>query len=163
MEDVNLPRGEWQSGGLDLYVAFGAPSTPLAVDARLLTVAAGTSEPRAEETGEAVATEPAVRRSPASQPLLGKSQMAGVVVHLREPQLRRGYTSNDVVVLRVRTLLPPPSPDATGARDVVVRLGASGGVPLTLRPRASAVARAAPMDHARRGDPVRPRRDPSCP
>ena len=58
--------------------------------------------------------------------------MAGVVVHVRDAQLRRAFALSDVVALRVRSLLSAPAADATGARDVVVRLGAATGQPLTL-------------------------------
>ena len=132
LEDVHLPRGDWESGGLDLYVAFGAPGVPIAIDARLLPVAPGSLDPRGEEGGDAVALEHAVRRTPGSQPLLGKPQMAGVVAHVREAQLRRAYATSDRAVLRVRSLIAAPAVDETGARDVVVRLGIPGGLPLTL-------------------------------
>jgi hypothetical protein len=132
LEEIHLPRGEWESGGLDLYVAFGAPGPPLALDSRLLPVPAGSHEPRPDDVGDEASVEAAVRRSPGAQPLIGKPQMAGVVVHVKEGQLRRAYETSDVAVLRVRSLLSAPAADAAGARDVVVRLGASGGVPLTL-------------------------------
>jgi len=132
VEDVNLPRGDWVSGPLDLYIAFGAPGTPLAVDAHLLPASGASSEPRADENGEALAIETAARRTPGTQALLGKSQMAGIVVHVKESQLRREYALGGVAVLRVRSLLPAPGVDADGAHDVIVRLGVSGGVPLTL-------------------------------
>src|SRR5581483_5735357 len=60
VEEVNLPRGEWQSGSIDLYVAFGAPGTPGAVDAHLAAVPNGSLEARPDDPGEAVAVEPAV-------------------------------------------------------------------------------------------------------
>jgi hypothetical protein len=132
VEDVNLPRGDWESGPLDLYVAFGAPGTPLAVDARLLPGPGANSESHPDEGGEALAVETAIRHTPGSQLLLGKAQMAGIVVHVKESQLRREYAVGGVAVLRIRSLLPAPGVDADGAHEVVVRLGVSGGVPLTL-------------------------------
>lgn len=132
VEEVSLPRGEWRSGGLDLYVAFGAPGTPIAVDARLAAVPVGATEPRADDAGEPATVEPAPRHTPSSQLLLGRATMAGVVVHVRDSQLRQAYALSDLVVLRVRSLLAPPAADASGARDVVLRLGAVGGQPLTL-------------------------------
>ena len=133
LEDIDLPRGDWQVGGLDLYVAFGAPGTPIALDARLMTVPEGSRESRLDDAGEEASVQSAVQRSPGAQPLLGKPQMAGVVVHVKEAQLRRAYETSDLAVLRLRSLLPAPAVDATGARDVVVRLGIWGNVPLTLR------------------------------
>jgi|HubBroStandDraft_2_1064218.scaffolds.fasta_scaffold06378_4 hypothetical protein len=132
VEDVNLPRGDWESGPLDLYVAFGAPGTPLAVDARLLPGPGASAESHPDEGGEALAVETAVRHTSGSQMLLGKAQMAGIVVHVKEAQLRREYAVGGVAVLRIRSLLPAPGVDADGAHEVIVRLGVSGGVPLTL-------------------------------
>jgi hypothetical protein len=132
VEDVQLPRGEWQSGGLDLYVAFGSPGTPIAIDARIMVPSSGGLDGHPEETGDPVALEHAARRTAGAQPLLGKPQMAGVVAHVKEAQLHRAYSVGDSAVLRVRTLLMAPAADATGARDVVVRLGAPSGQPLTL-------------------------------
>jgi hypothetical protein len=132
IEEVTLPRGDWHAGGIDLYAAFGAPGTPIAVDARLVAVAAGQSEARPEDAGDAVAVEPAVRHTPASQLLLGRPTMAGVVVHLHDADLRRVFADDDTAALRIRSLLPPPAADASGARDVVVRLGVDNALPLAL-------------------------------
>jgi hypothetical protein len=132
LEEVNLPRGDWQAGGLDLYVAFGAPGTPSAVDARLVPVPIGATEARPDEAGEPVAVEPVIRHTPASQPLLGRPSMAGVVLHVKDAQLRHAYALSDIVALRVRSLLTPPAAEAGGLRDVVVRLGIAGGAPLTV-------------------------------
>jgi hypothetical protein len=137
IEDVNLPRGDWQSGGLDLYVAFGAPGTPIAMDARLIApVRAETGHAEAESNGdeaeERIATETSAERGPGIQPLLGSPQMAGLVLHIQEMQLRHAYAMTDRVVVRIRSLLHAPRADATGARDVVVRLGVATGLAMTL-------------------------------
>jgi len=132
LEEVNLPRGDWQSGGLDLFVAFGAPGTPVAVDARLAPVPVGALESRPEDPGDAVSVEPVIRHTQASQALLGRPTMAGVVVHVKDAQLRHAYALSDTVALRIRSLLSPPAADATGARDVVVRLGFAAGQPIAL-------------------------------
>jgi hypothetical protein len=132
LEEVNLPRGDWQSGGLDLFVAFGAPGTPVAVDAKLAPVPVGAAESRPDDPGEPVPVEPVLRHTPASQPLLGRPTMAGVVVHVKDAQLRHAYALSDTVALRVRSLLSSPAADATGARDVVVRLGFAAGQPIAL-------------------------------
>jgi hypothetical protein len=132
VEEVSLPRGDWQGGGLDLHVAFGAPGTPVAVDARLVPVPIGAAEARADDPGDPVTVEPALHRLASTQQLLGKGSMAGVTLRVRDTQLRRAFALSDAVILRVRTLLAPPAADATGAREVVVRLGAVAGQPLTL-------------------------------
>jgi hypothetical protein len=132
LEDVTLPRGDWQAGSLDLHVAFGAPGTPVAVDAHVLPVPIGATEPRADDPGEPVAVEATARHVASAQLLLGKGSMAGVTLHVQGTQLRRAFSLSDTVVLRIRSLLGAPAADATGGRDVVVRLGASQGQPLTL-------------------------------
>jgi hypothetical protein len=132
LEEITLPRGDWSGGGLDLYAAFGAPGTPIAVDARLVPVPAGQSESRLEDAGEAVTVEPAVRHLPSSNLLLGRPSMAGFVVRVKDAALRTAFANGDVAALRIRSLLSPPAADAKGARDVVVRLGIDGGLPLTL-------------------------------
>jgi hypothetical protein len=132
VEDVLFPRGDWESGGLELYVAFGSPGTPVAIDARLIAPSPGGLDAHPEEAGDPVVLEGSPRRTPGAQPLLGKPQMAGVIAHVKESQLRRAYSGGDLAILRIRSLLVAPAADGSGARDVVVRLGASGGVPLTL-------------------------------
>jgi hypothetical protein len=132
IEEVNLPRGDWRFGGLDSFVAFGLPGPPIAVDAHLVAAPPDSSEARAEDPGEVLNVEPAVRRAPGVQLLLGRPQMAGVIVHIRDSDLRRAYTTSDLAVLRLRSLLPPPAADSHGVRDVVVRLGSAGDLPLTL-------------------------------
>ncbi|HEY4013497.1 MAG TPA: hypothetical protein VGM06_09180 [Polyangiaceae bacterium] len=131
-ESVHLPRGDWVSGGLDLYVAFGSPGTPKAIDARLFTLAHDANEPKSDDAGQPVPFESAVQRLANARLLLGRPLMAGVVLHVKEADLRHAYAVGDVAELRIRSLLAPPSVDAQGARDVVVRLGISGDVPLTL-------------------------------
>jgi hypothetical protein len=144
IEDIQLPAGEWRPGGAEFYVAFGAPGTPLAVDARLVPGPESSGDARPEDAGEALTVETAVRRGPRAVPLLGKAQMAGVVVRATDGQLRRAYGSGaDLAILRVRSLLAAITPDPDGARGVVVRLGAPGGLPLTLS-RVQLVALEAP-------------------
>jgi hypothetical protein len=131
-EEINLPRGDWQSGGVDLYVAFGAPGVPAALDARLVAAPPGESESRWEDAGEPISVEPAVHHTAGSQLLLGRPQMAGVVVRLKDAELRRAYAASDLAGLRLRSLLAAPAPDANGQREIVVRLGIAGGIPLTV-------------------------------
>lgn len=132
VEDVTLPRGDWTSGALDLYAAFGSPGTPVAVDARLFALPEGQTDPRADDAGEPVSVEPAIRHTPSSQLLLGRPTMAGVVLRVGSDLLRRVYGGAGAALLRIRSLLDPPSRDEAGAQSVVVRLGIAGGLPLTL-------------------------------
>jgi hypothetical protein len=131
-EDVSIPRGQWQSGALDLFVAFGAPGTPVAIDARLAPAQRSSDGTIVEGAGQAEAVELAPRAPPTVNLLLGTRRMAGVIVHLREGDLHRAFQGGDLAILRVRTLLSAPSSDPSGARDVVVRLGAPQGAPITI-------------------------------
>jgi hypothetical protein len=130
--ELLFPRGEWQKGGLDLYIAFGSPGTPIAVDASWVGVAPDADEPSPDATGDALSVDPAVHRPASSQLLLGPPQMAGVVVHVKEADLRRAYATSDLAALRVRSLLAPPAAAVDGERQVVARLGVANGLPLTL-------------------------------
>ena len=125
-EDIRLPRGDWASGGLDLFVAFGAPGTPLALDARLAAEATAAPAASAGEASEAVAVEASVHLDASARPLLGSPHMAGVVVRLKEAQLQRVYAQGDVATLHLRSLLQPPPAGSDGSRDVVVRIGTAG-------------------------------------
>jgi hypothetical protein len=132
VHEIDLPRGTWQSGDLDLYVAFGAPGAPQAFDAHLLAVPDAALEPLENDAGEPLAIERAPRCPPSAQPLLGPPQMAGAVLHVKEAALRRAVAPGNMAALRLRTLLSLPAEDALTGHEVVVRLGAAAGTPLTL-------------------------------
>jgi hypothetical protein len=132
IEDVDLPRSGWRFGDLDLFVAFGAPGAPLALDARLLAVADGALEPGETEAGERVPFEQVTHRPATARELLGRSQMAGVVIHVPDASFRRAVARGGMAVLRLRSLLALPDEDARTGREVVLRLGAWQGTPLTL-------------------------------
>jgi hypothetical protein len=132
VEEVNLPRGDWHGEPFDLYVAFGAPGAPRAVDAHLVSVADGALEPDEADAGVALATDRAARRPATAHPLLGRETMAGIVVHVDAKSLTKALTAGNMAALRIRTALDLPEEDPAGARGVLVRLGASRGTPLTL-------------------------------
>lgn len=132
IEDVTLARGDWDKGDLDVYVAFPAPGAPRAVDAHLVAVRPGETEPRLDDGGEVIPTERSPHRPPNVQALLGRPTMAGVILHLREGAIRRALAQSDVAGLRLRTLLDLPAEDDRKARELVVRLGIHGSTPLTL-------------------------------
>jgi hypothetical protein len=129
--DLNLPQGQWQSGDLDLFVAFGAPGAPRAIDARLFGIAPP-QEPSSDEAGEPIVMEAASRRPLHAFALLGQSRMTGVVIHLREAAFRRGTAGGRTARLRIRELYDLPAAGAQVGREVVVRLGSEGGAPLVL-------------------------------
>lgn len=126
-EDIRLARGDWRSGDLDLYVAFGAPGVPRAFDAKLIPLADQEFEASESAGGEPVACERANRRPPRARLLLGRESMAGVTVHVKEPALRRAFSGGDALLLRLRSLVP-----FEGAREIVVRLGVEDGPPMAL-------------------------------
>ncbi len=131
---VTLPRGEWKSGDLDLYFAYGGPGAPIALDAHLLHVADGDLEARdsaLSAAGDVVPYDRAPSRPPSAHPLIGRPKMAGVVLHVREAAFRAA-AADGMAELRVRALYPLPALEPDAAREVRVRLGSSVGAPLTL-------------------------------
>lgn len=132
VEEVNLPRGTWRSGDIDVYVAFGAPGMPRAVDAHVIAVREGELEPRSDDPGEVAPVERAARCPVSAQPLLGRSRMAGVIVHAREATLGRAFGPGQMAAFRIRSLIPLPPEDGRGGREIIARLGIHGGAPLTL-------------------------------
>lgn len=132
VQEIDLPRGEWRSGDLDLYVAFGAPGAPQAFEARLLAVPEGALEPIETEVGEPIPIDRVARRPHGAQLLLGRPQMAGAVLHVREPSFRRATTPGNMAAIRIRALLALPPEDKQAGRELIVRLGIPGGLPLAL-------------------------------
>jgi len=145
---VTLPRGEWRSGDLDLYVAHGAPGAPLAIDVRLHHVPDGALEADDGDVGEPVAYDRAPRCPESAHPLLGRPRMAGIVAHVRDDRFRAA-TAAGMAELRIRSLHPLPAEDEGHGREVRVRLGAPSGAPLTLgRVQISAADPKAPLTRA---------------
>ena len=132
LQELNLPKGDWAGGDLDLYVAFGAPGVPRALDASLVALADGAIEANPRDAGEAIPFDREPKRPAHASLLLGSPQMAGVVLHVREPAFRRATAPGKMAAIRIRTLLPLPILDAQGGREVILRLGIAGGAPLTL-------------------------------
>jgi hypothetical protein len=132
VQDVDLPRGDWRGGDLDVYVAFGAPP-PEAFDAHLLPVADGALEADPSAPGEKLVFERSARRGARVHELVGREDMAGVTVHVPDAAFRRAVAPGGMAALRFRTLLRTPDESAGGAgREVLVRLGATASTPLTL-------------------------------
>ncbi len=131
VEDVNLPRGDWNGEPLRFHVGFGAPG-PRAIDAHLVEVGDGELEADDDAVGEALTTERVPRRPPSAHPLLGRETMAGIVVTIPPSAFAKALTRGNMAALRIRSLVDVPEVDASGASSVVVRLGMSRGTPLTL-------------------------------
>jgi hypothetical protein len=132
IEDVTLPRGDWQKGDLDLYVAFGAPGAPKAFDAHLLPLDSDDVDAPLGTVGDPIASERAPHRPVSANVLLGPPSMAGEILHVKESAYERALAKSDVAVVRVRELLDVPAEDALTGREIVVRLGSPGGLPITL-------------------------------
>ena len=132
IEEVNLPRGNWQGEPLDFYVAFGAPGVPQAVDVRLVPIADGLLEAERDAPGEPLAITRAPSRPPNVHSLLGRDTMAGFVVHLDKIAFAKALAPGNMATLRVRSLVFLPEVSAGQPHTLVVRLGASGNTPLPL-------------------------------
>lgn len=131
-QDVNLPRGDYRSGPLSLYAAFGAPGLPNAVDAKLLTLEEGSLEAAVDAPSDKLEIELASRALVSMNVLLGSGAMAGIAIKIPEAVFLRHTAKDNMAVLRIRTLMPEPEEDAGGAREIVVRLGTVSGQPITL-------------------------------
>jgi hypothetical protein len=132
MQEINLPKGDWAGGDLDLFVAFGAPGAPSALDASIIAVADGELESNPKDAGESLLFDRAPHRPTHASLLLGSAQMAGVVLHVKEPAFRRAVSPGKMAAIRIRTLMPLPVKDAQEGREVILRLGIEGSTPLGL-------------------------------
>jgi hypothetical protein len=132
VHEIVMARGDFAGGDLDLWTSFG-PTLPRAYDAHLLSMSPNASAPAAADPGEPIAIDKLAHRPPHAHPLLGRSSMAGAVLHLREPAFRRAIAASNMLGLRIRQVLPVPPPDADGAREIVVRLGIESSTPLAVR------------------------------
>jgi hypothetical protein len=128
LQDVVLRRGDWAGGDLDVYVAFGAPGVPRAIDAQLFA-GADDDDVVPAQSPWTIPLERAFRRPGQARQLLGPAAMAGVVLHLRDPSLGRALSATGLARVRLRTLLDAPATDGDGGSEVVVRLGAHLGEP----------------------------------
>ena len=59
--------------------------------------------------------------------------MAGEVLHLREPALRRATAASGTLAIRIRQILPPPAEASGHVHELIARLGLEDGTPLTIR------------------------------
>lgn len=127
-----LPRGDWRGGEISFCSAFGAPSAPLAIDAKIFPVEDGALEADDHVAGESLNVEVVSTCPPSAHPLLGPQKMAGALLHLNEAALRKAFSPGKMAEIRIRTKVPVPRPTEDGVRDLVVRLGMHDGLPLTL-------------------------------
>ncbi len=131
-EDIALPRGDYKNGDLELYVAFGAPGVPQAVDAHLLAVEDGELGADPAAGGERLTVDFAPHAPVSANALVGSASMAGFVVHLREGTFTKALAPGNMAMLRLRSLMAMPALDHTGSRSVIVRLGAPTKEPMPI-------------------------------
>jgi hypothetical protein len=131
-EDIALPRGDYKSGDLELYVAFGAPGVPQAVDAHLLPVEDGELGADPSGAGDRLTVDFVPHAPVSANALVGSASMAGFVVHLREATFVKALAPGNMAMLRIRSLLAMPALDHAGSRSVIVRLGAPTKEPMPI-------------------------------
>ncbi len=132
VHDITLPRGDWRAGDVELYVAFGAPGAPRAIDARIYALDPEADVVPTASPYEAIRVERAPRRPASAYALLGPPLMGGAVLHVPDAAFRRATSPAGAARIQVRTLLELPAEDARTGREVLVRLGVRGGTPLAM-------------------------------
>jgi hypothetical protein len=121
--EFNLPRGEYRSGNFRVFLAFGVPGVPRALEPTLLPVLDGALEPAADAPAAALEFDRAARGTSANYTLLGPDQMAGVEIKIGEAAFKTALQPGGMAVLRVRQQFTKPAEEAGGARSLIVRLG----------------------------------------
>lgn len=129
-QEVNLSRDKWRGEDQDVFVAFGAPGVPRAIDVHLVPVAKGHLEAPRGERGVPLSWSYERRRPASASPLLGRSTMAGIAVRLPADVLARALAPGDMAALRIRSV--QPAVVAGGSQDLLVRLGDGPAGPLVL-------------------------------
>lgn len=138
VHDINLARGSFRGADAEVFVAFGAPGAPRALDARLVTVPKGALESSPRDRGVPLVWRYAPRRPVDVTPLVGRGTMAGVAIQLPGELVDGAMKVGNMVTLRLRALYAVPGATTTEQqatareRDVVVRLGETTTGPLVL-------------------------------
>lgn len=137
VQDVTLARPPASRGSLSLYVAFGGPGAPRAVDAQIAALPEGVLELDSAANGTALAVTPRASQAAGDVTLLGRSSMAGFAVQLPERTFREATRASSFAVLRLRTLLAVPFREGESAGDrrageALVRLESPSAVPIAL-------------------------------
>ena len=124
VHDFVLERGEYKSGDLSLYVAYGAPGVPLALDAQVLPHGSpgATTLPPLTAPGDAAIVETRARKPDRIDWVVGRDAQAGALVRVPAALLSKTWANGDALVLRVRAVHQTPH----DARDVLVRMGTVG-------------------------------------
>jgi len=130
--DLRFSRGDYRAGDVAFYVAFGVPGAPQAAEAQLVSQPAEVLEVPEGAPSEPLRLERASSRPPNVQPALGRGHVAGLVVRVPGALFQRATDAGRWAFVRIRTLQSMPVPDATGGRDLIVRLGDALGQPVTV-------------------------------
>lgn len=126
--DVTLPRGDFHGGELTMHVGWDA-TVPIAFDAKLIPAADGELGADLRASGETLPVELGNRPALA---LFGAKELVGANIRIPEPLFVKALAPGNMAVLRVREVVRMPPRDESGGRQLLVRLGAANGVPLTL-------------------------------
>ena len=130
--DVTLPRAQAEATALDIHVGYGAPGVPQAFDAQVIATPVGYLVAPVDATGARLAHEASVRAPTHAAFHLGRAELGGQLVHLPAHLLREAQLTSGRATLRIREVLAMPPTLADASHEVVVRLGAIGGTPMTL-------------------------------
>ena len=131
-QNILLPQGDWHGGDIVFCSAFGAPSIPIAIDAKLRAVEDGALEAGDRAIAEPLAVDVVANCPSDGHLLLGPPKMAGALLRLREAALRKAFSPGKMAEIRIRSKVPMPRANEVEERDLVVRLGMHEAAPLTL-------------------------------
>jgi hypothetical protein len=103
--DVTMTRGSLDNAeGFDVYVAYGSPGLPRALDAQLIPVADGAFTTPLDTPGVALSLDHVVTAPGSVTFSLGRTTQAGAVVHVPSADLVRALAPSGLGTLRVRAI-----------------------------------------------------------
>jgi len=123
-----LDKGDYQSGDLSLYVAYGAPGVPLVFDAHVRASIPASDTLPGFALREPAVVEPRPRKPPGITWVVGREHQAGAVVRVPASLLKQAWSTGPLV-LGLRAVHAV----AATNRDIVVRLGTVDNQPITVQ------------------------------
>ena len=103
--DLTMTQGTLEaSEGFDAYVAYGSPGIPRALDAQLLSVADGAFTTPIDIPGVTLSLDHVVSAPTSVTFSLGRTSLAGAVVHVPASELTRALVPSGLVTLRIRSI-----------------------------------------------------------
>jgi len=124
-------RGD-SAGELGFHVAYGAPGTPLAMDAELVATPAGQTLAPINRRGKGLSMRFVASAPKHTQLVLGQPSMAGGFTRISARDLSAAFGLRGAATLRVRSVISAPDKGPDGSRELLVRLGARSGIPLVV-------------------------------